>query len=97
MPAPRSWFAQEPRRRTVGRSWTTAARPLHLDQLLNVYADADQQERRELRPILTRKAGDIQKEGDPQRRASLRAALQDALRKGSGAQGTASRRSVAMP
>jgi hypothetical protein len=74
-----------------------AARPLHLDQLLNVYADADQQERRELRPILTRKAGDIQKEGDPQRRASLRAALQDALRKGSGAHGTASRRSIAMP
>jgi hypothetical protein len=74
-----------------------AARPLHLDQLLNVYADADQQERRELRPILTRKAGDLQKEGDPQRRASLRAALQDALRKGSGAQGTATRRSVAMP
>jgi hypothetical protein len=58
-----------------------AARPLHLDQLLNVYADADQKERRELRPIIVRKGGDVQRETDPQRRAALRAALQNALRK----------------
>ena len=74
-----------------------AARPLHLDQLLNVYSDADQAERRELRPIIARKAGDVRKEPDPQRRAALRAALENVLRKGSATQDAASRRSVAMP
>jgi hypothetical protein len=74
-----------------------AARPLHLDQILNVYADADENERRELRPIIARKTGDIQKEMDPQRRAALRAALQNALRKGSTAQESGSRRNVGMP
>jgi hypothetical protein len=73
-----------------------AARPLHLDQLLNVYADADQTERRELRPIIVRKAGDVRKEMDPQRRAALRAALENVLRKAT-TQDTGSRRSVAMP
>ena len=59
-----------------------AARPLHLDQLLNVYADANQTERRELRPIIVRKAGDVRKEMDPGRRAALRAALEEVLRRG---------------
>ena len=74
-----------------------AARPLHLDQLLNVYADADQEERRELRPIIARKAGDVRKEMDPQRRAALRAALENVLRKGTAGQDSGSRRNVAMP
>jgi len=74
-----------------------AARPLHLDQLLNVYADADQKERPLLRPIIAKKTGDVQKEMDPQRRAALRAALQSVLRKGSPSQDSGSRRSVAMP
>jgi hypothetical protein len=74
-----------------------AARPLHLDQLLNVYADADQTERRELRPIIVRKAGDVRKEMDPGRRARLRTALENVLHKGSVAQDSGSRRSVAMP
>ena len=62
-----------------------AARPLHLDQLLNVYADADQEERRDCARS-SRKAGDVQKEMDPQRRAALRAALQNVLRKGTAGQ-----------
>jgi hypothetical protein len=74
-----------------------AARPLHLDQILNVYADADENERRELRPVIARKTGDIQKEMGPQRRAALRAALQNALRKGSTAQDSGSRHNVGMP
>ena len=74
-----------------------AARQLHLDQLLKVYANADQRERPLLRPIIGRKAGDVQKETDPPRRAALRAALQNALRKGPAAQDSGSRRTVAMP
>ena len=75
-----------------------AARPLHLDQLLNVYADADQKERNELRPIILRKAGDVRKEMDPQRRAALRAALENVLgKRSSTTQDAGSRRSVAMP
>ena len=74
-----------------------AARPLHLDQLLNVYADADQTERRELRPIIARKAGDVRKEMDPGRRAALRAALEEVLRRGSSGQDSGSRRGVSMP
>jgi hypothetical protein len=74
-----------------------AARPLHLDQLLNVYADADQTERRELRPIIARKAGDVRKEMDPRRRAALRAALDEVLRRGAAGQDSGSRRSVSMP
>jgi hypothetical protein len=74
-----------------------AARPLHLDQLLNVYADANQTERRELRPIIVRKAGDVRKEIDPRRRAALRAALEEVLRRVSPGQGSGSQRSVSMP
>jgi hypothetical protein len=74
-----------------------AARPLHLDQLLNVYSDADQAERRELRPIIARKAGDVRKETDPGRRAALRAMIENVLRKGSATQDAGSRRSVALP
>ena len=74
-----------------------AARPLHLDQLLNVYADADQKERPLLRPIIAKKTGDVQKEMDPQRRAALRAALQSVLRKGAAGQNSGTRRGVAMP
>jgi hypothetical protein len=74
-----------------------AARPLHLDQLLNVYADADQKERPLLRPIIAKKTGDDQKEMDPQRRAALRAALQSVLRKGPAGQNSGTRRGVAMP
>jgi hypothetical protein len=74
-----------------------AARPLHLEQLLNVYAAADQKERPLLRPIIARKTGDIQKEADPQRRAALRAALQSLMRRGTAGQDSGSRRSVAMP
>jgi hypothetical protein len=74
-----------------------AARPLHLEQLLNVYAAADQKERPLLRPIIARKTGDIQKEADPQRRAALRAALQSLMRSGTTGKDSGSRRSVAMP
>ena len=74
-----------------------AARPLHLDQLLNVYAAADQKERPLLRPIIARKTGDIQKEADPQRRAALRAALQSLMRRGTAGTDSGSRRSVVMP
>jgi hypothetical protein len=74
-----------------------AARPLHLDQLLNVYAAANQAERRELRPVIARKGGDVRKETDPQRRAALRAALQNVLRRGNAGQDSGSRRNVAMP
>jgi hypothetical protein len=74
-----------------------AARPLHLDQLLNVYAAADQKERPLLRPIIARKTGDIQKEADPQRRAALRAALQSLMRRGNAGQQPGPRRPVAMP
>jgi hypothetical protein len=71
--------------------------PRHsLDQLLNVYAAADQKERPLLRPIIARKTGDIQKEADPQRRAALRAALQSLMRKGTAGNDSGSRRSVAM-
>ena len=74
-----------------------AARPLHLHQLLNVYADADQKERPLLRPIIAKKTGDVQKEMDPQRRAALRAALQSVLRKGTAGQNAGTRRGIAMP
>jgi hypothetical protein len=74
-----------------------AGRPLHLDQLLNVYAAADQKERPLLRPIIARKTVDIRKGPDPQRRAALRTAIQNVLRKGAAGQDSGSRRGVAMP
>jgi hypothetical protein len=56
-----------------------ASRSLHMDQILNVYAKADQREQHLLRPIIQHKAGEIQKEMDPQNRAGLRIALSNAL------------------
>ena len=74
-----------------------AARSLHLEQLLKVYAAADQRERPLLRPIIARKTEDIQKEADPQSRAALRAAMQNLMRKGAARQGSGSPRGVSMP
>jgi hypothetical protein len=56
-----------------------ASRSLHLEQVLNVYAQADQREQHLLRPIIQHKVGEIQKEMDPQKRASLRVALSNVL------------------
>ena len=63
------------------------ARQLHLDQGLNVYADADQKERPLLRPIIGRKTSDIQKEADPKRPAALRGCPAERHAQGTGSPG----------
>jgi hypothetical protein len=74
-----------------------ATRSLHLDQVLNVYAKADSREQHLLRPIVQRKAGDIQKESDPQRRTALRIAWQNALHGSGDKHGGGQARHLAMP
>lgn len=56
-----------------------ATRNLSLDQALNVYAVADEGEKKELRPVIARKAREIQQEPDKEKREALRQRLHDAL------------------
>lgn len=55
------------------------SRSLSVEQLLNVYAAADDKEKRALRPILVAKQPKIQEEIDPGKRGELKAAFQHAL------------------
>jgi hypothetical protein len=48
-----------------------AAYSLSLEQALNVYKDADEREKKILRPIIIRKRSQIAKEPDPERRQQL--------------------------
>ena len=52
---------------------------LSLDQVLNVYSEANGAEQSALKPVLESKAKDIQKETDPEKRQEMRTALNRAL------------------
>lgn len=56
-----------------------ATRNLSLDQALNVYDVATPDEKKSLRPVIARKAREIQQEPDKEKREALRQRLHDAL------------------
>jgi len=57
-----------------------AVNPLHVDQAINVYIAATPEEKKEIRPEIERKQGEIDSfTNDPEERAKLKKAYQDAL------------------